>query len=250
MERFSQEKDAERLHWDKVAKERIYAAFDKQEYLDIFNAAFDKDLTGKRIVDIGCASGVSAALFAARGANVVGIDISPELIAQAKALWTEYADRLDFTVGDAEAMDEADGGVDACFFGGVLHHFPDRTRVYREALRVLKPGGLLVAVEPNRLDVFERIEWAVADLRGKLSPNEYPIDPFAMRRETLEAGFAEASFRTMRHDIPVLAQCPVLKRFFNRQKGFGVKRPLLRFCNAFRAPENRGTFFVMKAVKA
>jgi hypothetical protein len=55
---------------------------------------------------------------------------------------------------------------------------------------------------------------------------------------------------TPRHDIPVLNQVPLLKQGFSRQKGFWLKRPVLRFVNAFRAPEERGTFFVIAGTRA
>ena len=140
--------------------------------------------------------------------------------------------------------------MDAVFFGGVLHHIPDLSRDYSEPHRVLRPGGKIVAIEPNRRDFLELIEWGVADLRGKLSPNEYPIDPLVMRAELRGAGFSSPRFWTTRHDIPVLAQLPVLKQFFSRQSGFGLKGPLLKVIDAFRPPEARGTFFVMVAEKA
>lgn len=244
-----QDKYAEAAFWDKVAGQRVYAAFDEDEYREVFTATLGTELAGTTVIDIGSASGVSAAILASYGANVVGIDISPDLIAQAKAMWKDYGDRIEFMVGDAEKLEVPDESVDACFFGGVLHHFPERERVYAEARRVLKPGGKFVAIEPNRLDVFERIEWAVADLRGKLAPSEYPIDPIAMKGELESAGFVEPSFTTIRHDIPVLAQIPMLRRRFNRQKGFGIKDPILRFVNAWRAPECRGTFFVIEATR-
>ncbi len=249
MSHSSQDKHGEQRFWDKMARERIYAAFDKHEYLEMFDKTLGTDLTGQRIVDIGCASGVSAALLASRGAEVVGLDISPELIEQAKTLWPEYGGQIHFATGDAERLELEDGSVDVCFFGGVLHHFPERERVYQECLRVLKPGGRFLALEPNRLDFFERIEWAVADLRGKLSPNEYPIDPNTMKQELRQAGFQNARFFVTRSDIPVLAQIPFVRRWFSRQKGFGFKRPILRFANAFRAPDSRGTFFVIEGTR-
>jgi SAM-dependent methyltransferase len=249
MSQSSQDKYSETAFWDQVARQRVYAAFDKEEYNQLIDQAWGADLTGLTIADIGSASGVSAALFAARGARVIGIEISPELVSQARTLWQEYADRIDFRVGDAENLDLDDASVDAVFFGGVLHHIPLLHKVYAEAWRVLKPGGKFVAIEPNRLDFLELIEWGVADLRGKLSPNEYPIDPLAMRRDLIEAGFVHARFWTTRHDIPVLAQIPLLSDHFSRQKGFSVKAPLLKLIDAFRPPERRGTFFVMVAEK-
>ncbi|HAW18889.1 MAG TPA: hypothetical protein DCX14_01800 [Flavobacteriales bacterium] len=246
----NQKKHAEQEFWDKVAHERIYAAFDKEEYEAFIDRSLGKDLGGKKIIDIGSASGVSAALFAARGATVYGIDISPELTAQAKTLWPEYEDRLHFQVGDAENLQFEDGSIDACFFGGVLHHFPDCVKVFEEAARILKKDGVFIAVEPNRLDFLELIEWGFADLRGKLSPNEYPINPIAMKSEMLTHGFSHVSFVIERSDIPFLAQLPLIKYAFNRKKGYWLKRPLLRFINAFRAPEKRGTFFTITGVKA
>lgn len=249
MTKGGQDKFAEAAFWDVVASQRVYAAFDEVEYNDLFDRAFGSDLTGKVIADIGSASGVSAALLAARGARVIGIEISPELVTQAQGLWQEYAERIDFQVGDAEHLAFDSESVDGVFFGGVLHHIPILDRTIAEALRVLKPGGVFVAIEPNRLDFIERIEWAVADFRGKLSPNEYPIDPNAMRGQLQQTGFQEVHFWTARHDIPFLAQFPVLRLFFSRQRGFAVKRPVLRVVDAFRAPECRGTFFVIVGLK-
>jgi SAM-dependent methyltransferase len=242
-----QNKFAETEFWDKVSKQRVYAAFDDEEYNSVIDTVWGKDMTGITIADIGSASGVSAALFAARGAKVIGIEIAPDLVAQAKDLWKEYSDRISFEVGDAESLDIPDSSIDAVFFGGVLHHIPLLDKVYAEAYRVLKPGGKFIAIEPNRLDIFERMEWCVADLRGKLTPNEYPINPLDMRRELMESKFISPQFWTIRHDIPVLAQIPLLKLMFNRKKGYWLKKHLLRFFNAFRDPTRRGTFIVMVA---
>jgi SAM-dependent methyltransferase len=242
-----QDKFAETAFWDKVAKQRVYAAFDDEEYEALIEAVWGSDMSGLKVADIGSASGVSAALFAARRASVLGIEIAPELVAQARELWRDYAERIDFIIGDAEHLDLPDASLDAVFFGGVLHHFPELDQVYAESFRVLKPGGKLIAIEPNRLDFLELIEWGVADLRGKLTPNEYPIDPIVMRRELKTVGFKSIDFWTTRHDIPVLAQIPLIKTFFNRKRGFWFKRPLLRLIDAFRAPEHRGTFFVIVA---
>ena len=138
------------------------------------------------------------------------IDTSTSLVYKGQEKFLIAVDCIIFGF-DAENLKLADASLDAVFFGGVLHHIPLLDKVYAEAFRVLKPGGKLVAIEPNRLDVFERIEWALADLRGKLTPNEYPINPLEMRRELIGAKFKSVQFWTIRHDIPVLAQIPLLK---------------------------------------
>jgi len=241
-----QDKFGETSFWDMIASQRVYAAFDDQEYEEIFSWAMGDRLDDLRIIDIGSASGVSAALLASRGAKVIGVDISPELIKQSKTLWKDYSERIDFMVGDAENLEIEDASVDFCFFGGVLHHFPIRDKVYKEAFRILKPGGKFVAIEPNFLDFLERIEWVIAGWRGKLSPNEDPIDPKIMSEELSDAGFGNIEFITTRHDVPFLAQLPILRNFFSRQKGFVIKKPLLTLVNALRPPTSRGTFFVIQ----
>ena len=244
-----QDKYSEAAFWDLVASQRVYAAFDKEEYEDVFDKTIGRQLNDQTIVDIGSASGVSAAILASWGARVYGIDISPELVEQSKKIWHEYEERIDFCVGDAEKLDFEDNSLGCCFFGGVLHHFPDCTQVYNEAYRVLSPGGKFVAIEPNRLDFLELIEWKVAGWRGKLSPNEYPLDPYQMKSAMEAMGFEDVRFWTMRHDIPVLAQLPGIKHWFNRKKGFAVKNRILDLINLFRPAAHCGTFFVSEGRK-
>jgi 2-polyprenyl-6-hydroxyphenyl methylase/3-demethylubiquinone-9 3-methyltransferase len=234
----------EKQFWDHVATKRVYAAFDRDEYGSVFDRT-DLRIDGQYCLDIGCASGVSSALLSARGGIVYGIDLSPNLIAQAQGLWPG----IDFSVGDAEYIQFPDNKVALAFFGGVLHHFPDRRRVLSEAHRVLKSGGSIVAIEPNLLDVMERIEWLVAGWRGKLTPDEYPINPYDLVAELEQVGFGNVEFYTIRHDIPVLAQLPVLRRFFSRQKGTRIKRVALDVLNRFRRTDQCGTFFVINGRK-
>lgn len=245
-----QDKFAETAFWDHMARQRVYAAFDKEEYEALIDEVWNHDMSGLAMADIGSASGVSVALFAAHGACVTGIEIALELVAQARELWRKYADRIDFQVGDVVHLELPEASLDSVFFGGVLHHIPDLREVCAEEQRILKPGGKFVAIDPNRLDFLDRLEWGVADLRGMLTPNEYPIDPLAMQRNVREAGFTKLRCWTTRHDIPVIAQLPVVRHFFSQQKGVAIKRPLLKLIDAFRALECRGNFFVMVGEKA
>ena len=173
-----------------------------------------------------------------------------KLIQQAQRLWVDEPNRPVFLVGDAENLPLNNDSCDVCFFGGVLHHFPVRSAVLQEAFRILKEGGKLVAVEPNLLDFLERIEWFVAGVRKKLTPNEYPISPIAFQQELVSTGFSQIEIFTIRHDIPFLAQFPILKHFFSRQKGFKMKKPILAVINQFRSDWQKGTFFVVKGVKS
>jgi len=242
-------KDSEKKFWNIVAGQRIYAAFDDDEYNSVFDVFLGEDLSGKLILDIGSASGVSAALLANRGAVVCGLDISEKLVEQSNELWKDYGDKIKFQVGDAESLDFDDCSVDICFFGGVLHHIPDLTNVIAEVRRVLKPNGLFVAMEPNKLDWLELVEWKIAGLRGKLSPNEYPIDPELLSYQLSANNFYDQTYKLFRRDIPFFAQIPILKIFCSRSKGWWLKKPLLAVVDFFCLDNCKGNFFMIAAKK-
>jgi|TARA_B100000287_G_scaffold416293_1_gene450795 ubiquinone/menaquinone biosynthesis C-methylase UbiE len=248
MNRALQNKKQEEEFWNKVSKQRVYAAFDEDEYEDCFDWSIGKR-QNKKIIDIGSASGISAALLAKKGAQVLGIDLATDLVSQANNLWRDLQTKLKFKVGDAENLKLPSKSFDVCFFGGVIHHFPDKTKLVKESKRILKKGGTFIAIEPNLLDFFERIEWKLADIRNKLSPNEFPINPVDFKIFLEKNGFKNVSFKLIRSDIPFLAQLPILKIFFNRKKGFLIKKPLISLTNLFRKDSSKGNFFIIKAQK-
>jgi len=93
---------------------------------------------GERILDLGCGDGVLTAQIAARGATVVGVDASPDMVAAAVAAG------LDARVVDARAL-PFDREFDAVFSNAVLHWIPEADAVLRGVARALKPGGRFVA---------------------------------------------------------------------------------------------------------
>jgi SAM-dependent methyltransferase len=96
---------------------------------------------GQRFLDVACGTGAVAELAAVAGAEVVGVDIAPALIEQARARAAERGLAIEYLVGDAEAL-----GLDSASFDlvastcGVMFA-PDHSAVARELARVTKPGG-------------------------------------------------------------------------------------------------------------
>ena len=95
---------------------------------------------GERILDLGCGTGTLTAEIANRGAAVLGIDRSEQMIAQAK----EKFPALRFEVLDATQLN-FDSEFDAVFSNAVLHWIPEAEKVASGVARALKPHGRFVA---------------------------------------------------------------------------------------------------------
>src|SRR3954464_8904405 len=96
---------------------------------------------GERVLDVACGTGNLAIPAARAGARVTGVDIAPNLIAQAKLEARAAACAISFDVGEAEALPYLDGQFDTVMtmFGAMFASPPER--VGAELVRVTKPGG-------------------------------------------------------------------------------------------------------------
>jgi len=104
---------------------------------------------GETVLDVGGSSGLMAEAFARLGCTVTAIDIDASAIELAQQR-PEVAG-LQFRVGDAMALDFANGSVDLVLCCHVYEHVPDAARMIAEIHRVLKPGGLCYFTAGNRL---------------------------------------------------------------------------------------------------
>ncbi len=102
--------------------------------------------SGQRLLDVGCGLGDAAlALSIDLGdhGEVVGIDGSEVMLAEARVRAADATCRVRFTVGDAGALDEPDASFDAVRSERMLQWVPDPARAVAELARVLRPGGLV-----------------------------------------------------------------------------------------------------------
>ncbi len=100
---------------------------------------------GNAVLDLGSGAGIDCFLAAQSvgpSGCVIGVDFSPEMIdrARANAASAGYSN-VEFRLGDLESLPVDDNSVDLVISNCVIALVPNRTQVYREALRVLKPGG-------------------------------------------------------------------------------------------------------------
>ena len=103
-----------------------------------------------RVLDVGCGTGnYAAALTAATGCRVSGVEPSAEMLARARAgaPWELLVQ------GSAESLPFPDRSFDLVMSTDVIHHVRDRDAYFREAFRMLRPGGLLVTVTDSHEDI-------------------------------------------------------------------------------------------------
>jgi len=100
---------------------------------------------GERVLDLGSGAGtdslVAAQMVGPEG-HVTGIDMTPEMLAKARAGAEEMgAKNVDFIESEAEQLPFADESFDVVISNGVIDLIPDKDAVFGELFRVLKPGG-------------------------------------------------------------------------------------------------------------
>ena len=114
---------------------------------------------GERLLDAATGTGAVAILAAARGADVVGQDIAPDLIDTARERATQEGVTVGFEVGDAEAMTYEDASFDVVTSTCGVMFAPDHGAIAGELARVTKSGGRLALAcwQPNTgmHDVFK-----------------------------------------------------------------------------------------------
>ncbi|MGQ0501085.1 MAG: class I SAM-dependent methyltransferase [Panacagrimonas sp.] len=100
---------------------------------------------GERVLDVATGTGITALAARERGAQVTGVDLTPELlaVAQQKALAEGFPD-IDFREGDAESLPFADASFDVVLSTCGHMFAPDQDRVAAELARVTRPGGRAV----------------------------------------------------------------------------------------------------------
>jgi ubiquinone/menaquinone biosynthesis C-methylase UbiE len=133
-------------------------------------------VVGQRVLDLGCGSGVYSVLFAARGAEVTALDLSPSMIALAGDKARERGLKIDFRVADVcEPLPFGDCDFDLVFTATALHYVEDLKRVFSETARVMKRDGRLIAsvLHPVSTALFPLAEQGPVKPRDQWQPSYF-----------------------------------------------------------------------------
>jgi SAM-dependent methyltransferase len=122
-------------------------------------------VSGRDVVDIGCGGGVLVRALTARGARVIGVEISESQLAA--AIRDDDGNGARYVVGVAQRLPLEDASVDVVVFMRALHHVPpgDMVGALGEARRVLRPGGVVYIAEPLAEGDFFELTSLVEDER-------------------------------------------------------------------------------------
>lgn len=167
------------------------------------------DVRGKTVLDFGCGSGGNVVALSKRGAHVVGIDISPDLIGLAKRRVQEAGIVADLQVESAYNTGLPDHSVDVIFCIALIHHL-EIPRVQKEMARILREDGYIVIQEPIRFAGFyDRLRHKLS-AHANVSDYEHPLT--AQEFKLLTQGYF-LSTNTRFFRLPFV---PLLKHFFSR----------------------------------
>jgi SAM-dependent methyltransferase len=141
----------QRSYW-RSADETRYAWQTRNPVLAVREAALARRVlvrAGERLLEIGCGEGANLHHLRDEGAIRFGVDYSG-----AKTAFARRATDAHTVTADATRLPFTDGAFDAVLIRDVLHHIEDVVGVLAEARRVLRPGGRLTLLEPNRASPF------------------------------------------------------------------------------------------------
>jgi SAM-dependent methyltransferase len=163
---------------------------------------------GETVLDLGSGAGFDC-LLAARQLNgtgrVIGVDMTPPMIAKARRNTARAGfTNVEYRLGEIEHLPVADATVDLIISNCVINLSPEKAQVFREAFRVLKPGGRLaisdvVATQPVPPSLRQKLEAIGACIAGAAIVSDL---------ETMlkEAGFARIDIQPRESSRKTVAQ--------------------------------------------
>jgi SAM-dependent methyltransferase len=148
---------------------------------------------GMKVLELGCGTAYFTNELASTGASITAIDISPDLLAEARNNCP--ATNVTFELQNAYALTFPDNNFGSVIGSSVLHHL-EIEEALRQIYRVLNTGGIICFTEPNMLNPQIAVQKNVPAIKKRLgdSPDETAFFRWSLRRLLERTGF---------HDVQV-----------------------------------------------
>jgi SAM-dependent methyltransferase len=182
---------------------------------------------GRRVLDVGCGTGVDLVRFVRGGASGVGIDLADSAIALARENLRHQSLAASLSVGDGECLPFPDGTFDLVYAHGVLQYTPGDRALDEECRRVLAPGGTAY------FQVYNRISWLNALSRVMKVGLEHQDAPVIRKYSPREFGALLRGFSNIRI---VYERFPVKSRLHGGWKGAVYNHLFVGTFNAIPRP--------------
>lgn len=161
---------------------------------------------GRRGLDVACGSGgLTRAMVQETGATAIGVDINPFAIEAATRHATEsdLGDSVEFRVVDAgsDLPFEAEA-FDAVLCNDAINHIPDRPHLFRDWMRVLRPGGRVLFTDP----IIVTGQLTKEEIETRSSIGYFLFTPVGVNERLLEAaGFTVLDVKDMTEEVATIA---------------------------------------------
>jgi 2-polyprenyl-6-hydroxyphenyl methylase/3-demethylubiquinone-9 3-methyltransferase len=161
-----------------------------------------RPLEGKTALDVGCGAGLLTEPLARLGANVTGIDASPEVIAVARDHAAASGLQIDYRAGDVQ---ELGGRFDLITAMEVIEHVAEPAAFVRALAKRLASNGLLILSTPNATGWSRLMMITIGEGLGRIPKGTHDFDKF-ITPERIKQLLAEAGLRCL--DVEGIAWSP------------------------------------------
>lgn len=163
----------------------------KERLQNISDLTSHLSLKDKRVLDLGCGTGVVSSWFVEKHAFVNGIDIAPNMVSSARQLLSRFPDRAQFDTGDATALRFENEFFDLISCISVIEWIEDDKQALQELSRVLRKSGMLIISFPNKHSLFRILEYAFYSFKKVLRALGLPVKPGYLEHQKHQYALAE-----------------------------------------------------------
>jgi ubiquinone/menaquinone biosynthesis C-methylase UbiE len=204
--------DKERLFHDEWASTIDVEGIQVRDYFEACTAPENRyilqhlgDVSGKKLLDLGCGAGENSVYFAKKGAICIASDYSQGMVEVALNLAAQNHVQIEGAIVNAMAIDFPDNSFDIVYAANLLHHLPEPKTCIQEMHRILKPGGKACFWDPLKhnpiINIYRRIATSVR------TEDEAPLDLNIV-------DFVRSNFAQTEYDTFWLATLWIFIRFY------------------------------------